>query len=295
MSNVNHDGGAVKGERPEKPPPATPVWINAVNTAAATAAAVVNETRSARVAIDGRKKRWDQHKKARREEFVDAALAAIRREGPGIGMESVAAELQVSKTVLYRHFTDKSDLIGAILTKIAQTILLPPLLAELAQERDDFDQARALIGAYVQSIAAEPELYGFVFAHNQEVGDKESVVATTERVVAEALAALVGDRLRTMGMDSGGAQPWAYGVVGMVQLATHWWVDNRTMSSEALIDYLTMLAWGGLEGVLKAEGSPAKFSPAHRGPALRLLGGADGSSDAGAQAQHTTDEGERHA
>jgi AcrR family transcriptional regulator len=271
MNNMNHDGPAVKDEGQDKSSPGS--LLNVVTSAAATAAAVVNETRSARGAIDGRKKRWDEHKKARREEFVDAAIGAIRREGPNIGMETVAAELQVSKTVLYRHFTDKSDLIGAILTKIAQTVLLPPLLAELEQVRDDFDQARGVIGAYVNSIAAEPSLYSFVFAHNQEVGDQESVVATTERVVAEALSALVGDRLRTMGMDSGGAQPWAYGVVGMVQLATHWWVDNRTMSAEALVDYLTMLVWGGLEGIIKAEGSPVKFAPPARpAPSLRLLG-----------------------
>lgn len=278
MNNMNHDGDAVKGERTGKPsaprPPVPATWVKTMTSAAATAAAVVDEARSARVAIDGRKKRWDAHKRARREEFVDGALAAIRRNGPQIGMEDIAAELRVSKTVLYRHFTDKSDLIDAILTRIAETVALPPLLAELSQERADYDQARALISAYVHSVAAEPALYGYVFTHNKEVGGAESVVATTERVIAEALSALVGDRLRTMGMDSGGAQPWAYGVVGMVQLATHWWLDNRTMSSEALVDYLSMLVWGGLEGVLGAEGSPAKFvAAAAPDPARRLLGG----------------------
>ncbi|MGZ4553567.1 MAG: TetR/AcrR family transcriptional regulator, partial [Mycobacteriaceae bacterium] len=108
---MNHDGPAVKDEGQDKSSPGS--LLNVVTSAAATAAAVVNETRAARGAIDGRKKRWDEHKKARREEFVDAAIGAIRREGPNIGMETVAAELQVSKTVLYRHFTDKSDLIGA--------------------------------------------------------------------------------------------------------------------------------------------------------------------------------------
>ena len=272
MNNTNQDGADVKGGRQGKPSAGSPPWVSAVSTAAATAAAVVNETRSARGAIDGRKKRWDEHKRARREEFVEGALMAIRREGPGVGMDAIAAQLEVSKTVLYRHFADKSDLVGAILTKIAQSVLLPPLLAELAEQREDFDQARALINAYVGSIAAEPELYSYVFAHNQG-GHGESVVATTERVVAEALSAVVGDQLRSMGMDSGGAHPWSYGVVGMVQLATHWWVDNRTMSAEALVDYLTMLVWGGLEGVLAAQGSPARFTPRERFASdQRLLG-----------------------
>ena len=273
MDTVNDDGAEVKPPRQAKPAGGPPTWVSTVSTAAATAAAVVNETRSARANIDGRKKRWDEHKRARREEFIDGAIVAIRREGPGVGMDAVAAQLEVSKTVLYRHFTDRSDLVGAILTKIAQSVLLPPLLAELGQQREDFDQVRALINAYVTSIAAEPALYGYVFAHNQYVDNSDNVVATTERVVAESLSAMVGDRLRTMGMDSGGAHPWAYGVVGMVQLATHWWVDNRTMSAEALVDYLTMLIWGGLEGVLIAQGSPAKFTPRDRDPTdQRLLG-----------------------
>lgn len=273
MNNMNQDGGDVKATRQDKPSGGPSNWVSAVSTAAATAAAVVNETRSAKASIDGRKKRWDEHKRARREEFVDGALIAIRREGPGVGMDAIAAQLEVSKTVLYRHFADKSDLVGAILTKIAQSVLLPPLLAELGEQREDFDQVRALISAYVSSIAAEPALYGYVFAHNQDVDDGENVVATTERVVAEALSAVVGDRLRSMGMDSGGAHPWSYGVVGMVQLATHWWVDNRTMSAEALVGYLTMLVWGGLEGVLAAQGSPAKFVPRDVDPSHeRLLG-----------------------
>ncbi|WP_460865035.1 TetR/AcrR family transcriptional regulator [Rhodococcus aerolatus] len=275
--------------RRDDPGAVTPPWVSAVTSAAASAAtaasAVVNETRAARNQIDGRKRRWDEHKRARREEFVDGAITAIRREGPGIGLEAFAGELKVSKTVLYRHFADKNDLVEAILTKIAETVLLPPLLTELAAQRDDYAQARALLGAYVHSIAEEPALYGFVFANGASGG--QQVVATTERVVAEALASLVGDRLRSEGMDSGGALPWAYGVVGMVQLATHWWVDNRTMSAEALIDYLTMLAWGGLSGIVAAEGSPAKFDPTPSSDnGLQLLGtpledGQDGLPAAG--------------
>lgn len=224
--------------------------------------------------VDGRKRRWDDHKRARREEFIDAALVAIRREGPGVGMETVAAELEVSKTVLYRHFVDKRDLVGAILTRIATTVLLPAIITELQVEREDVEQVRGVIRAYVESVAGEPELYAFVFAHNHEVAEGAEVIATTERMVAEALATLIGDRLRAMRMDSGGAEVWAYGTIGMVQLATHWWIKHPTMSTDALVDYLTMLVWGGLDGVLRAGGSPAAFARREDDdPHLRLLAG----------------------
>ena len=50
----------------------------------------------------------------------------------------------------------------------------------------------------------------------------------TERQIAQALAAVLGDRMRELGLDSGGAEVWAFGVVGMVQLATQRWFDQRT-------------------------------------------------------------------
>jgi AcrR family transcriptional regulator len=274
MDNMKHDGLPVKGHRLRGALTAAERGVAAAEKGLAAAEKGVAIAAAGVAKADGRKRRWDEHKRARREEFVEAALAAIRREGPGIGMEAIAAELEVSKTVLYRHFTDKSDLIGAVLTRIAATVLLPALIAELKVEREDVDQARAVIRAYVESVASEPELYAFVFAHNNEVGDTDEIVATTERMVAEALASLIGGRLRAMRMDSGGAEVWAYGIIGMVQLATHWWVDHRTMSTDALVDYLTMLAWGGLDGVLRAGGSPAAFARGDdREPALRLLGG----------------------
>jgi len=43
---------------------------------------------------------------------------------------------------------------------------------------------------------------------------------------------------------------WAYGVVGMVQLAAHWWSAARTVPAAQLVDQLTDLAHGGLGTLL---------------------------------------------
>ena len=47
---------------------------------------------------------------------------------------------------------------------------------------------------------------------------------------------------------------WAYGVVGMVQLAAHWWSATRTVPAAALVEQLTDLADGGLTGLLPPPG-----------------------------------------
>ena len=209
---------------------------------------------------------------------MTAALAAVRRHGHDIGLDEVAAELGVSKSVVYRHFADRADLFGAVLDRVADEVLMPQLLGELAglgADDGDVETVRGVVQAYVSVIESEPELYRFVLRHAGQ--DRlDDFVAATEARVALALSTLVGDRLRALGMDSGGAEVWAFGVVGMVQLAAQRWADQRSMSADALVDYLTMLVWGGLKGVLASGGSPARFaeesaSVAADRPDLRLL------------------------
>jgi hypothetical protein len=67
---------------------------------------------------------------------------------------------------------------------------------------------------------------------------------------------IIGERLRALGLDSGGAEAWAQGLVGMVQSAGDWWLERRTMSRAALTDYLTTLIWGGVSGVLAMADAP---------------------------------------
>jgi hypothetical protein len=62
------------------------------------------------------------------------------------------------------------------------------------------------------------------------------------------VAIVAGDRLREAGRDSGAAVPWAYGIVGLVHQAGDWWVNDRTMSRETLVDHLVTLLWQGLAG-----------------------------------------------
>ena len=73
------------------------------------------------------------------------------------------------------------------------------------------------------------------------------------------LAVMLRRRMAEVGMDTGGVEPWAYHTVGGVQLATHSWMSNPRMSSDELIDYLTMLSWNALCGIVEVGGSLEKF------------------------------------
>lgn len=206
---------------------------------------------------DGRKRRWREHKIARREELVDGTLAAIRARGRDIGMDEIASEIGISKTVLYRYFADKNDLTNATMTRYVETTLAPRIYFAISGDLDEYHLTQAVIRAYVETVATDPEVYLYVMANN--AGSNRDVVAESERMIAELLATVLGERLRLREMDSGGSVPWAFAIVGAVQLATHWWISNKSMSAEDLIDYLVMMTWGGIHGVATADGSPAKF------------------------------------
>jgi AcrR family transcriptional regulator len=199
---------------------------------------------------DGRSARWTEHRRARREDLVGSAVEAVRLAGPEFSVDDVARSAAVSKTVIYRYFSDKDELIDAVLERISTGILLPRLLGELAVEHhDERAGLRAVIAAFVSLIEDEPALYRFAYAHTGRSG-RHDLVAATEREVAETLGGLMADRLTAAGRPADAAMTWAYGVVGMVQLATHWWSTARTVPADQLVDQLTDLGEGGLGALL---------------------------------------------
>jgi AcrR family transcriptional regulator len=218
---------------------------------------VAEQIGAATVKADGRKRRWHKHKVERRNELVDGTIEAIRRQSRFLSMDEIAAEIGVSKTVLYRYFVDKNDLTTAVMMRFTQTTLIPNMAAALSSNLDGYDLAREVIRVYVETVAAEPEPYGFVMANSS--GSKSKVIADSERIIARMIAVMLRRRMQQAGMDTGGAQPWAYLIVGGVQLATHSWMSDPRMSTDELIDYLTMLSWSALCGIVEAGGSLEKF------------------------------------
>jgi AcrR family transcriptional regulator len=199
---------------------------------------------------DGRRSRWTEHRRARREDLVGAAVEAVRLAGPDFAVDDVARSAGVSKTVIYRYFSDKDELVDAVLERISRTVLLPRLLGEIAVEHSD-DRAglRAVISAFVSLIEDEPELYRFAYAQTGRSG-RADLVADTEHQIAQALGALMTSRLEAAGRPSEAATTWAYGVVGMVQLSAHWWSTARTIPAADLVEQLVSLGHGGLGALL---------------------------------------------
>ena len=232
---------------------------------------MAQQVRAGTVKTDGRKRRWHQHKVERRNELIDGTIDAIRRRGRFVSMDEIASEIGVSKTVLYRYFVDKNDLTTAVMMRFAQITLIPNMAAALSSNLDGYDLTREIIRVYVQTVANEPEPYRFVMANSS--ASKNKVIADSERIIARMLAVVLRRRMRAAGMDLGGVEPWAYHIVGGVQLATHSWLLDPRMSADELIDYLTMLSWSALCGIVEVGGSLEKFNcQPHPSPIVPPLG-----------------------
>jgi AcrR family transcriptional regulator len=202
---------------------------------------------------DARRDRWRKHRIARRKEFVEAALRALAAHGPDLGMEDVAAEAGVTKPVLYRHFDDKADLyvaLGQRGTEILFERLIPAINAELAP----VPRIRMALDAFFTVIEEHPNLYRLLAHGRPEKPVSSDVVAEDKELIASALTALLGDYMRMFNMDSGAAEPWAHGIVGMVQNTGEWWLDRRSMSRDAVVEYLTQIIWAAIDGLTRQNG-----------------------------------------
>jgi AcrR family transcriptional regulator len=239
-------------------------------------------------AADARRDRWSAHRAQRRREFVDAALRVLEAQGPELLMESVATEAGVTKPVLYRYFSDKAALVEALAERGSE-ILLERLMPAIGTEGPVLARIRDGVAAYFAVIDEHPNLYWLLARRARTEGLDGDPVERDKELIATALTRVIGDHARAFGMDSGGAEPWAYGITGLVQSTGEWWLQRRPMSRAHVVEYVTQLLWAAFSGLLRSAGieaDPGQPLPAARPPLAvrtrRAPAGQEGRPDGGA-------------
>jgi AcrR family transcriptional regulator len=178
--------------------------------------------------------------------ILDAADRVIRRFGPAASMEQIAAAAGIAKPILYRHFADKGGLYNALLERYSQP-LLEALRGALGRTTEE-PRARiaATIEAYLAFVESEREVYGFLMHRAaREQPATQATVADFVRQVAVEVAPFLREEFLRVGAGADAAEPWAYGLVGMVQLAGDWWLESRAMPRAALVERLVAMVWDG--------------------------------------------------
>ncbi|WP_369132299.1 TetR family transcriptional regulator [Modestobacter sp. I12A-02662] len=200
---------------------------------------------------DRRDSRWDEHRRARREQLVEATLAAVGRHGAGVGMDEIAAEAGTSKAVVYRHFADRSELHVAVCARVAEQ-LVRRLREAIGTSEHPRQMVSAAVETYLAFIEADPELYRFVVRHTLVDRPIEAdPISSLSDLIGDEVGALVAAALTRAGEDTAAAAPWGHGVIGLVRAAGDWWLRaDRPMPRAQLATHLTDLAWAGLRGVV---------------------------------------------
>jgi AcrR family transcriptional regulator len=183
-------------------------------------------------------------RQARREALLDAADRIVQRDGPAASMATIAAEAGITKPVLYRHFGDKEGLYAALTDRHTER-LSAALRAALEVPGSRRERVSRTVDAYLAGIEAEPRVYRFL-VHSDEAAGADSSVRSFTRRLSALLAEGIGAE---SGIPGSGvrAQTWAHGIVGLVQAAGDWWLEQRPCPRSEVVEELVALIDGGYE------------------------------------------------
>ena len=208
-------------------------------------------------AADGRSRRWDTHRAARRDELTLAARKAIHHGGAEMSMDEIAAAIGTSKSIVYRYFGDRSGL----QTAVGEAVLrdMGAALADASHRVSGPHQViRAMVGVYLEMVSTSPSVYTFV-TRGGEVSDATWPMRTLADDAAQLLSPVLEDVLVAGGQPRGGAHLWAAGVIGFVRGAAEVWLaqDVPSPAIDELADTLADWICSGAPSARTAPLSPA--------------------------------------
>jgi AcrR family transcriptional regulator len=180
-----------------------------------------------------------------RARLLDVAEVVIRRDGAGASIESIAAEAGVTKPIVYARVGHRSALADALAQRLAERLIAAGRLA-IDSRRFDRPALAALVRVSLETIAEHRELFFFVTRGTDDDTPQRTLFLAEQSVVP--FADLLSRWRSHHGLDPTVATPWAYGVIGMLNLVSLWWLQESDPPAEVLAEQMASLLWSGLAG-----------------------------------------------
>ena len=211
------------------------------------------------MSVDGRQARWERHNQERRRAILTAAIEVIEAAPPGheVNVGAIAERAGVGRTVIYRHFTDRSELDREIRVAILDEVWAR-LLPVLTLEGSILQIIERVVSEYVGWAAEHPALHRL--AGTAET-DGENPLDEGLSMIAGRVAELIETAADLLRLDITDEQraaldPLAHGLVGAVFGAVRRWLSRpvREPSAEVLVQLTTASVWYLLSGHARALG-----------------------------------------
>lgn len=209
-----------------------------------------------RTVPDGRDRRWNDHREARRRKLLDAAVRLIDAEGGEIGVASICSSAGVPRSVVYKLFRDRDDLDEQIRQRIIRDLnrRMAPTLVPRSTGREIVVTA---VRTYLRWVTEHPQLHQFlnVGAGSRPAPATGSIYAgkaTFVRALEELIIAIVPARA----LPKGYAAHLANALVGMADATINAWLaaGRQRSSAAALHRFVTDGACSLVEGTAQSVG-----------------------------------------
>lgn len=179
------------------------------------------------------------------EAILDAAERVIARDGSGSSIDAVAAEAGITKPIVYARVGTRADLANALAERLAIRMVEA---AGSALGGRPFTRASLtdFISANLRVVLAHRELFLYVTGGTTEQ-TALGRLALAERSTVP-LARAIHHWRQSVGADPEVSESWAFGMVGMLQMASLWVIDDSSPGPDRVASHLAELMWWGLAG-----------------------------------------------
>ncbi len=204
---------------------------------------------------DGRQLRWDKHNQARRRTILDAAIAVLEDAEPGedIHVQQIAQRAGLSRTVVYRHFSDRADLDQAVQGAVLE-MLAGELLPEVTLDGTIEEIIRRIVGTYVHWTVSHPSLHRFA-EHDVPGASGSSALEVAVVQIAGQVEELITVGAAQLGVELGSddadsLDPLVFGLVGAVFSATRRWLARaeRRPDADTFVKVVSDSVWHIIDG-----------------------------------------------
>lgn len=202
---------------------------------------------------DARTDRWREHRAAVRAELIEATLRAIDEYGPDLSIDDVVKTAQIPRPKLYRFFEDKDALFAAVGDRV-QELVIERVMPRFDPTGTALDFVRSALIAYVDLVDERPNVFRFLVSSQFVAGRSPNALYDSGRPLSDSIAnvaSAVVEARGGRGEELGYLTDAALGAVGLGVLR---WLNNPTVSKQALVDELTTVLWGAFSAVAASRG-----------------------------------------